>query len=96
MTDKETVRNVVVAAIEKYITLMGSECPSLAAETVPLAEVPKFDSKVSIAVTGRIAKTLNVDVPDETNLFGDKSSKYSLEKTVNLVCKLMLKKNKAA
>jgi len=57
--------------------------------TVPLKDLPKFDSPLSIAATGIVGKKVGIFIPAEVNLFGDDNGKFTIDKTVQLICDLL-------
>ena len=75
----------VVADIQKN---SGLDCPPLSGETKPADEVPKFDSKVWIAATTLVADKLNVNIPDEQNIFVNADTKQSMNisETAQFIC----------
>ena len=90
--DQSTATKVVHDVLKQIQKL---DCPPLDDEVRPLRDLKKFDSPVSFAATGMIGRRLNMKIPPKTNLFGDKDGKYTIAKTVSILCKLADEQKKA-
>lgn len=68
----------------------GLDCPPLSGETKPADEVPKFDSKVWIAATTLVADKLNIDIPDDQNIFvnADTKKPMNISEIAQFICKI--------
>ena len=87
MDPKKTLTAVceILATIQKR---QGLPCPELNGDIKPLKDLERFDSPMSLAATGKIGRRLGIEIAPGTNLFGDASSKYTIGKTVALLCKI--------
>ncbi len=83
------VQAVVCAVLEDCQTSLGGECPPLDEKTVPLMALSELDSPISLGATGMIGKQLGLSIPPKMNIFGDKDGKYSIGKTVGILCVLL-------
>lgn len=66
----------------------GLDCPPLSGQTKPADEVPKFDSKVWIAATTLVADKLNIDIPDDQNIFVNANTKkpMNISEIAQFIC----------
>lgn len=69
--DLERVRCALIAVIEEIQSDIDLECPQLEGGTVPLDEVPDFDSIVVPVVTSLLAERTGIEIPDDMNIFVD-------------------------
>lgn len=77
----------VISDIQKNSALT---CPPLEGTTIPLSDVPQFDSKIGAAAASKLAKALVVEIPNTVNIFVDNKSKANLtiDQTVALVVRI--------
>jgi len=96
--DKTTATKAVTEVLTQIQTGQKLECPPLNGEIKPLRDLVRFDSPMSIAATGMIARKLKITIPPKTNVFGDKTGKFTIDKISGILCHLAdeQKKNKAA
>lgn len=99
--EREQVKTALIQILQSIPEAIGETCPQLTGQTKPLAEIPKFDSKLGILATAKLARQLDVHIPDNANIFVDKKTKAKLtiDQTVALVCKFAstaIKKDAAA
>lgn len=85
----DQVKKVVCEVVEVFQITATGECPALDEKTIPLKNLPEFDSPISLGATGKIGRRLGITIPPKTNIFGDKDQKYSIGQTVTLLCKLL-------
>ena len=76
--DPKIVEQALKAVVEDIQDNSGLDCPTLSGETKPADEVPNFDSKVWIAATTLVADKLNIDIPDDQNIFVNADTKKSM------------------
>jgi hypothetical protein len=86
--DQKIASHVVHDVLMQIQAGQKLDCPPLNDEVQPLRDIKKFDSPVSIAATGMIGRKLNIKIPPKINLFGDKNGKYTIAKTISILCKL--------
>lgn len=85
--DRNSVREALIATLKEVQALMGQQCPELTANTVPINDLPKFDSKVWPVAFGLVGLKLKVDVPVDVNVFRQEHTRIPLtvEQTVNAI-----------
>jgi hypothetical protein len=68
---------------------MGQRCPPLADTTVPINELPMFDSKVWPVAFGMVGEKLKVQVPVDVNVFRQEKTKIpnTIDQTVTAILK---------
>lgn len=93
--DRTMATKVVHDVLHQIQTGQDLDCPPLDDTTWPLRDLKKFDSPMSFAATGMVGRELGITIPPKTNIFGDKSGKYTISKTVSLLCKLSDEQNEA-
>ncbi len=76
--DPKIVEQALKDVVEDIQNNSGLDCPPLSGETKPADEVPKFDSKVWIAATTLVADKLNIEIPDDQNIFVNADTKKSM------------------
>lgn len=86
--NQANVTNVIHDVLKQIQAGQKLDCPPLNDAIRPLRDLAKFDSPVSIAATGMIGRRLKVTIPTKMNLFGDKNGKYTIAKSVSILCKL--------
>ena len=86
--DPATAKKVVHEVLKQIQAGQKLDCPPLNDTTRPIRDLARFDSPMSLAATGMVARELGITIPPKTNIFGDKSGKYTISKTVGLLCKL--------
>lgn len=65
----EFVEAKLIEVLEGIQADSGEACPLIVGETKPIEELPQFDSKVWPVAIGMIAAELNINVPDDVNIF---------------------------
>lgn len=68
MTRKQAEAAVIVA-ITGIQEMSGRECLDISGKTVPICDVPGFDSLNGLEATVEIAANLKMEIPNETNIF---------------------------
>lgn len=86
--DPATAKNVVHDVLKQIQAGQKLDCPPLNDTTRPICDLARFDSPMSLAATGMVGTKLGIAIPPETNIFGDKNGKFTIGKTVGLLCKL--------
>lgn len=86
--DPATATKIVQDVLHEIQTGQDLDCPPLNDEIVPIRDLKKFDSPVSLAATGMIERRLGIQISPEINIFGDGKGLYSIGKTVATLCKL--------
>lgn len=83
----DIARNAVEAVLRDIQVRSGLPCPALNGSTVPPKALEKFDSTVWPAATTLIARILDVAIPHDVHLFGDKGSALlTIDQTASLIC----------
>lgn len=97
MTEAD-VKAALIKVISQIQTNSALPCPPLDGATIPLSDVPQFDSKTGAAATAKLAKALGIDIPKSANIFVDTKTKTNLtiDETVALVIKIAKPKAKEA
>lgn len=88
LVEREKVTRVVHDVLGQIQTRQNLDCPAIDGNTKPLRDLKRFDSPMSIAATGMIGRRLGIRIPTKTNVFGDKSGLFTIDRTVRLLCKL--------
>lgn len=82
---------------EKLMSILGQiqddsdlDCPLLIGSTIPVEDLPGFDSIVWPVAITLLATEIGMKIPNETNIFVDEDSKapYSIDEIVDFVCDL--------
>lgn len=73
--NRTLVLEALVATLTEVQSLMGQACPPLSGASVPINELPMFDSKVWPVAFGMIGEKLNVRVPVDINVFRQERTK---------------------
>lgn len=93
-TVKAAVMSVVLG-IHKKLNPKDNDIPEVSGATCPGSDLNKFDSKIWPVATSRIAKKLDITIPDEEKLFGDTSGKlFTIDQVTEHVCSLIRKYEK--
>lgn len=68
---------------------MGQPCPPLGGTTIPINELPMFDSKVWPVAFGMVGEKLKVEVPVDINVFRQEKTKIpnTIDQTVTAILK---------
>lgn len=64
----------IVNVLEEIQMISGLECPKLTNKTIPVEELPEFDSKIWPVATCIIANKLNISIPYDVNIFCDEKN----------------------
>src|SRR5437867_4368513 len=86
--DSAQAAQVIHQVLKQIQSNQQLECPTLTDTIRPIKDLKKFDSPVSLAATGIIARRLGLTIDPKVNFFGDKKGVYSIGQSVALVCKL--------
>lgn len=87
--DRVLVLEALVATLKEVQGLMGQPCPPLGGTTVPINELPMFDSKVWPVAFGMVGEKLKVEVPVDINVFRQEKTKIpnTIDQTVTAILK---------
>ncbi len=77
MTRKQ-VEAAVIGAIAEIQEMSGRECLNIDAKTIPICDVPGFDSLNGLEATVEIAGRLKMEIPNETNIFTNEAGDRAL------------------
>lgn len=87
--DQDTVRNALISTLKEVQSLMGQACPTIVGATVPINDLPLFDSKVWPVAFGMLGEKLKIDVPVDVNVFRREKTKIpnNIDETVIAILK---------
>jgi len=85
--DRNSVRDALIATLKEVQALMGQPCPELTGGTVPINDLPRFDSKVWPVAFGLVGQKLDVEVPVDINVFRQAQTRipHTIEQTVTAI-----------
>ncbi len=66
---RQQAEAAVIGAILEIQEMSGRECPKITGETVPIGDVPEFDSLNGLEATMLIDQCLEIETPDDARLF---------------------------
>ena len=91
-----TLKEKLIAVLEKIQVDSGLECPPLTGMTKPVENIPKFDSKVWPIATTILSTEIGAPIPNQVNIFVDETTKLpcSIDETVVIVSKMLKKQAK--
>lgn len=72
------IKTALSEIISEIQTNSGLDCPPLEDAVVPIKDVPSFDSKVWLVATTMLASKINVEIPDDENIFVEKDTNKPL------------------
>ena len=86
--DAMRVQKVVIDVIRDLQVATGEMCPPLKGSDVPSKVIETFDSTVWPLATTRIARALNVTIPNHVHIFGGERGKplLTIKQTSQMVC----------
>ncbi len=89
----DMVKRIVIAVILDYVEGMGEECPELNDDSVPMIDVPNFDSVSALQATLDIEKKIKCNIGYKNLLFFDgefaNRTHCSLVETVNRILQII-------
>ncbi|MCM5679358.1 hypothetical protein M8A51_07410 [Schlegelella sp. S2-27] len=87
--DRTLVLEALLATLMEVQDLMGQTCPPLGGTTVPINELPMFDSKVWPVAYGMVGEKLKVAVAVDINVFRQEKTKIpnTIDQTVTAILK---------
>ena len=93
--DSATVTCELIAVLEQIQADSGLECPPLTGTTIPVDDIPGFNSKVWPVATTILAIKLNITIPNDVNIFVDEKTKIarSIEDISVFVSDLVMKQD---
>src|SRR4051812_47297667 len=92
--DPDVVKKVVEDVLTRIQNGQKLKCPKFVETLKPLKDLEKFDSPMSLAATGMIARKLDVKIKPKTNVFGDDTGLFTIKKTIDVLCKLASEQKK--
>lgn len=75
--DPATVTRELIAVLEQIQTDSGLECPPLTGATIPVDDIPGFNSKIWPVATTILAIKINATIPNDVNIFVDEKTKIA-------------------
>ena len=87
----------LVSVLQTIQSNSGLACPPITGALKPVEQLEGFDSKVWPVAIGMLGAELNIEIPDDANIFVSPNgeSPLSVDETATLVCKLMADASKA-
>lgn len=87
--NRTLVLEALIATLKEVQSLMGQPCPTLVGTTIPINDLPKFDSKVWPVAFGMIGEKLKIAIPVDVNVFRQEKTKTpnSIDQTVTAILK---------
>lgn len=67
--NQNDIEAALINTLQEIQLLTGLDCPPLTKETLPLEELPQFDSKVWPIAVCLIGEKLGVELPNDINIF---------------------------
>jgi hypothetical protein len=91
--DPTVLKDKLIAVLRQIQTDSGLECPPLTGATKPVANIPKFDSKIWPVAITILAAEIGASIPNDVNIFFDETTKLprSIDETAAFVCELLKK-----
>ena len=89
--DLTTLKGKLVNILGQIQVDSDLECPPLTGATIPVEDLPKFDSKVWPVATTILAIEIDATIPNDVNIFVDETTKLplSIDETAVFVCNLL-------
>ena len=89
--DLATLKGKLVNILGQIQVDSDLECPPLTGATIPVEDLPKFDSKVWPVATTILAIEIDATIPNDVNIFVDETTKLprSIDETAVFVCNLL-------
>ena len=96
--DPSMLKEKLIAVITQIQTDSGLECPPITEATRPVETLPKFDSKVWPVATTILSIEIGVPIPNDVNIFVDKTTKKprSIDEIVDFLRELLKKQIQVA
>ena len=93
--DPTALKRKLIAVLCQIQADSGLECPPLTGATIPVNNLPKFDSMVWPVATTILATEIGATIPNDVNIFVDEKTKLprSIDVTANFVCDLLMKQS---
>ena len=93
--DPTSVRRKLIAVLGQIQADSDLECPPLTGATIPVENLPKFDSMVWPVATTILATEIGAMIPNDVNMFVDETTKAprSIDETAIFVCDLLIKQS---
>lgn len=87
--DQTLVLEALVATLKEVQGQMGQPCPPLVGTTIPINELPMFDSKVWPIAFALVGEKLKITVPVDINVFRQEKNKIpnTIDQTVTAILK---------
>ena len=94
--DPTALKRKLIAVLSQIQTDSGLECPPLTGVTIPVENLPKFDSKVWPVAITILATEIGATIPNDVNIFVDETTKFplSIDETAIFVCDLLMQQSK--
>ena len=93
--DPTALKRKLIAVLCQIQADSGLECPPLTGATIPVKNLPKFDSMVWPVATTILATEIDATIPNDVNIFVDEKTKVprSIDVTATFVCELLMKQS---
>lgn len=74
----EVIKTKLKKVLENIQEISELECPLINDKTIPVRELPQFDSKIWPVATSLIADELEIIIPNDINIFCNEGSQDQL------------------
>ena len=93
--DPTAMKSKLIAVLGQIQADSDLECPPLTGATIPVENLPQFDSKVWPVATTILATEIGATIPNDVNMFVDETTKHprSIDETAIFVCNLLMKQS---
>ena len=68
------VERVIVEVLTEIQTMSGADCPAMDGRTLPLRDLPQFDSHLALLATVELGARLQCEIPEDVNVFIDEET----------------------
>ncbi|MCY4593176.1 MAG: hypothetical protein OXC19_00065 [Bryobacterales bacterium] len=89
--DPTALKEKLIAVLGQIQADSGLECPSLTGTSKPIENLPEFDSTVWPVATTILATEIGITIPNDVNIFVDKTTKlpHSIDETAVFISDLL-------
>ena len=75
---RERAEAALIGVIAHIQEMSGRECPEITGETVPIGDVPGFDSLNGLEATILLDEQLQIETPDDARLFTNETGRKAI------------------
>jgi acyl carrier protein len=90
---EKDVKNMIIEVLKNIQRVSGYESESISGTTNPFKDLEGFDSQISVAAICELSTSLDIDIPDNANIFlsGDGKRRLTIDEIAGRVCKILNK-----